>query len=79
MAAVERQLDREYLVRVDDCHFLHSVEDRTVNSTNVPSAATSFGYEEADQICRRLRRRGFPMCVVTNIDGRPATYADIKR
>jgi len=76
--AVGKPQDREYLIRVDDCHFLHSVEDRTVNSTSVPSAATSFAYEAADRICRRLRRRGFPMCVVSNIDGRPATYQDIK-
>lgn len=74
----EKQNNREYLVRVDATHFVHSIDGRVVNSTDVPSAATEFPYQEADRICRGLRRRGFPMVVVTGVDGRPITFADLR-
>ena len=81
----EKKDERLFLIRLDGDHFYHSLEsggagrNAVVNSTDVPSAATAFSYEEADQLCRRLRHRGFPMIVVTTIAGKPVTYDDLKQ
>jgi hypothetical protein len=67
-----------FLSRVDNSRFLVDFDGRYVTSTDTPSNAKHLSYAEADGWCQRLRRRGFPQAVVTDIAGNVMTYSQIK-
>ena len=69
---------KEFLARVDNTRFLVDFDGRYVTSTDTPSNAAHLSYAEADGWCQRLRRRGFPQAVVTDIAGAVMTYNQIK-
>ena len=68
-----------YIVRIDDeQHFFTVLRDGLVYGTEFPSAATSFVYDVADAICRRLRDRGYMGSVVCDLRGQPVNVASLK-
>ncbi len=68
----------EFLSRVDNSRFLVDFDGRYVTSTDTPSNAKHLSYAEADVWCQRLRKRGFPLAIVTDVLGSPMTYEAIK-
>jgi hypothetical protein len=75
MATTEK---KEFLTRVDNTRFLVDFDGRYVTSTDTPSNAAHLDYSAADQWCQRLRKRGFPQAVVTDVFGNVMTYSQIK-
>jgi outer membrane receptor for Fe3+-dicitrate len=75
MAATEK---KEFLARVDNTRFLVDFDGQYVTSTDTPSNAAHLSYAAANQWCQRLRKRGFPMAVVTDFLGNVATYEMLK-
>jgi hypothetical protein len=67
-----------FLARVDNTRFLVYFDGRYVTSTDTPSNAKHLTYAEADAWCQRLRRRGFPQSVITDIAGNVMTYEALK-
>ena len=68
----------EFLARVDNTRFLVDFDGRYVTSTDTPSNAKHLSYADADGWCQRLRKRGFPLAIVTDVLGSPMTYEAIK-
>lgn len=75
MATTEK---KEFLARIDNTRFLVHFDGQCVTSTDTPSNAAHLSYTAADQWCQRLRKRGFPIAVVTDLFGSPMTYEAIK-
>jgi hypothetical protein len=75
MAATEK---KEFLARIDNTRFLVDFDGQYVTSTDTPSNAAHLSYAEADGWCQRLRKRGFPQAVITDIFGNVMTYEAIK-
>lgn len=70
---------KNHIVRVDDAqHFFTVLRDGQVYGTEFPSVATSFEYDVADAICRRLRDRGYLGAVVCDLRGEPVNVASLK-
>jgi hypothetical protein len=69
---------KEFLARVDNTRFLVDFDGRYVTSTDTPSNAKHLSYADADGWCQRLRRRGFPLAIVTDVLGTAMTYDQIK-
>jgi hypothetical protein len=70
--------NHQYLVRVNDTRFLVESTSDGVTVTDTPSSAKACPYAVADAWVRRLRTRGFPLSVVTNLFGEPMTYDKLK-
>jgi hypothetical protein len=68
----------QYLARVDNTRFFVEFDGQYVTTTDTPSHAAHLSYAQADSACQRLRKRGFPQAIVTNIVGNAMTYAAIK-
>jgi hypothetical protein len=68
----------EFLARVDNTRFLVDFDGMYVTSTDTPSNAAHLSYAEADGWCQRLRKRGFPLAIVTDVLGNAMTYDQIK-
>jgi hypothetical protein len=68
----------EFLVRVDEAHFVVDLDGREVAGTDVPSCAKHLSYVEADRLCQALRKRRFK-AVVTDLTGRPVTAYQLKQ
>jgi hypothetical protein len=73
----------EFLINVDGDFFLQEMAATPrggieVHGTRVISAALHFNFSEAERRCQQLRRRGYPYCVTTTIDGRPVTQAILR-
>jgi hypothetical protein len=69
---------KEFLARVDNSRFLVDFDGCYVTSTDTPSNAKHLAYAEADTWCQRLRKRGFPRAVITDIAGNVMTYEALK-
>jgi hypothetical protein len=70
---------KNHIVRIDDeQHFFTALRNGQVYGTEFPSAATSFEYDLADAICRRLRDRGYDGAVVCDLRGQPVNVASLK-
>jgi hypothetical protein len=69
--------NKEFLIRVDGDFFVQEVSASPrgleVHGTRIISAALHFDFSAAERQCQQLRRRGYPYCVTTTIDGRPVT------
>ena len=66
--------DGMYLLRMDDEHFFTRWLNDMPLGTRYPSAATRFTYSDCDDLCQRIRAKGFTSAVVcdrfgTMIDG----------
>ena len=61
-----------FLVRVDQEHYVVSIDGREVHGTTVLSCAEHLTYLQADRLCQSLRKRHFP-AVVTDALGRPVS------
>jgi hypothetical protein len=71
--------DLDFLVRVDNSYFLRGADGSQISVTDTPSHAQHFAlYREADRWCQRLRRRGYPMAVVTDVEARVMTHEAIR-
>jgi hypothetical protein len=70
--------NHQYLVRVNDTRFLVESTVDGVTVTDTPSSAKACPYAVADAWVRRLRARGFPASVITDIFGTVMTYTRIK-
>jgi hypothetical protein len=68
----------EFLVRVDESHFLVDLNGREVHGTTVLSCAEHMSYLQADRVCQSLRKRHFP-AVVTDALGRPVSADQLKQ
>lgn len=68
---------RQFLVRLDLEHFYIRTDGREIACTDVPSVAAHLSYTEADRLCQKLLRRGFPGAYVTDEIGRPVTLATL--
>jgi hypothetical protein len=66
------------LVRVNNERFLMGFDGANVEVTDTPSTAQAFAYRLADSWVRRLRARGFPQAVVTDLVGTVMTYDRLK-
>ena len=66
------------LVRVNNERFLIGSDGANVEVTDTPSNARAFTYLRADAWVRRLRARGFPQAVVTDLIGTVMTYERLK-
>jgi hypothetical protein len=74
-----REMSMEnYLVRVNSHRFLMDVDGVNVTVTDTPSNSRAFAYSRADSLVRRLRARGFPQAVVTDLVGVVMTYDRLK-
>ena len=70
---------QDFLVRVNNHYFMQSSDGRQIAVTDTPSHAQHFAsYREADGWCQRLRRRGYPMAVVTDVEARVMTHEVIR-
>jgi hypothetical protein len=67
-----------YLVRVNNERFLMEFDGANITVTDTPSNALSCDYRLADTWVRRLRKRGFPQAVVTDLTGAVMTYDRLK-
>jgi hypothetical protein len=68
----------QFLARVDNTRFFVEFDGQYVSTTDTPSHAAHLSYAQADSACQRLRKRGFPQAVVTDIAGNVMTYGAIK-
>jgi hypothetical protein len=66
------------LVRVNNERFLMGFDGANVEVTDTPSTAQAFAYRLPDSWVRRLRARGFPQAVVTDLVGVVMTYDRLK-
>lgn len=69
-----------FLVKIDNQRFLVGVDTGRgeVEITDVLSFARHFDYHAADEMCVRLRRRGFRQSHVTNVLGQPVTSGMVR-
>lgn len=66
------------LVRIDNNRFLRSFDGRYVESCDTPSLALFLTYEAASDWIARLRKRGYPQAVATDLAGNVWTYERLK-
>jgi hypothetical protein len=71
-------MENNCLVRVNNERFLMGFDGANVEVTDTPSFARAFTYLRADEWVRRLRARGFPQAVVTDLVGVVMTYDRLK-
>src|ERR1700733_9966947 len=62
-----------FLVRFSECYFFTRRDETGPRGTLYPSAGTHFAYNDADEICRRVRDLGYPDAVVVDRQGVPVT------
>jgi hypothetical protein len=74
--ATVRQL--AFLVRIGADRYLIDFDGRQAEVTDVLSAARHCDYATADAAAQRLRKRGFPMSLVTDHMGQPVTAEMIR-
>jgi hypothetical protein len=70
--------EEKFLVRVSDDRFLKGADGSCIDVTDTPSFAVHLSYARADQWCQRLRKHGFPGCIVTDHTGAVMTYERLK-
>jgi len=70
---------KAYIIKLDEePSFFTVVQERIVYASQFPSFATHLEYLVADEICRRLRDRGYPHSIVCDALGEPVTVAALK-
>jgi len=60
-----------FLVRFNQRYFFSRRDKNGPRGTLYPSAGTHLTYDDADEICRRIRDSGFPDALVVDRQGRP--------
>jgi hypothetical protein len=75
MARTEK---KDFLARIDNTRFFVDFDGAYVESTDTPSNSAHLTYSQADGWCQRLRKRGFPHAVVTDVFGTVMTYDALK-
>jgi hypothetical protein len=73
-------MDRKnFIIRLDEeLNFFVYLRNGQVFGSEFPSAATHFEYGVADEICRRIRDRGYIYAVVCDTRGEPISVAGLK-
>ena len=63
----------EFLIRLDDRHFLAEISARAVTGSPVLSSARPLDYRGAFRICHGLKLHGYPAATICDMTGRPLT------
>ena len=70
---------KNFIIRLDEeLNFFVYLRDGQVFGSEFPSVATHLGYAVADEICRRIRNRGYIYAVVCDARGEPVSVAGLK-
>ena len=70
---------KNFIIRLDEeLNFFVYLRDGQVFGSEFPSAATHLEYAVADEICRRIRDRGYVYAVVCDPRGEPVSVAGLK-
>lgn len=70
---------KNFIIRLDaEGNFFVALRDGAVCGSEYPSCAEHFEYDLADEICRRIRDRGYVYAVVCDTRGEPVSAASLK-
>jgi hypothetical protein len=69
---------KSFIVRLDKDNFFTFLREGAVYGSEYPSCGTSMEYTVADEVCRRLRDRGYADAVVCDPFGEPVSAASLK-
>lgn len=72
------QSGEHFLVGLGQGRFFRSADGNVITTTLAPSDGRYLTYDAATSLVARLRRRGFPDSLVTDLAGEPATFERLR-